>query len=284
MKRFDLIVSALSWTALVAKSVDIIVSGFEPASIALQLFLLSMIVCFYYLRERSEKLSSDPQSSSSLVLDVSGKPAELPTARRTRLVTNILRIVLIFSAIGLISTLVFRRSQPSLVVSVDDITEYTRVNGLEETRYSKAGTVDKIDVYGMGQHITVSFKNNSTIPLEITRVSLILRSRILTPPLDLYYKKLEVQLPHTRLPIEVIEPVLWRDTDAEGSSKNLGEGRIRLEPEASKGSTHVMKFTVLTEATGLWQYSLKVDYDEPRTGNSRTLELKEPFAILNRGF
>jgi hypothetical protein len=283
MKRFDLIVSALSWAALIAKSVDIIVSGFDLLSIALQLFLLSIIICFYYLRERAEKLSKE-QKTSSIVLDVDGQPAELLAERKTRLVTNILRGILVFSAIGLISTLVFHRSQPSLVISVDDISEYTKVNGLEETRYLKAGTINNKDVYGMGQNIIVSFKNNSKLPLEITRVALVLQSRNVTPPENLYYRKLVIQLPHTRLPIELIEPVRWQEADVEGSVKILGEGRIRLEPIDTKENTHVMKFTVITEANGLWLYSIRVDYDEPRTGTPRTIELKEQFAILNRGF
>ena len=280
MKWFDRMVTAASSMLVFVSGVDAFLHGLRIVPILLCVFLASIVISFQYLKERSSP--QPPQTNG--ILDQRGIPITMPEKRRRNLALIVNRAVLIVASIGLAVTLWVYRSTPSLTVNVDRIQEFEIVKGATKTVYSTAGKYEGDLVYGRGHQVLVSLANHSTLPLDVTSLELRLESTKRSYPQTLRYDKLQVRLPHTRLPVEALtSPIHWGEYDKPGALKALGVGRIRLDPRGEKSDIHQIAFTVEALSPGLWSYVIVVKYIEPKTRRHLQYVSDEKFSILLRG-
>lgn len=173
-------------------------------------------------------------------------------------------------------------SKPKLII--DKISNFEEVKGNIKTIYSTAGKIDNTPVYGRGQHLLVTLHNQANEILDVVSVKLRLLSRDINHSPTLKYDKLQMSMPHTRLPIEAIKaPVQWSDSDSPGTLKEIGQGRIRLGPRGTENDIHQISFTVETRAIGLWAYQIEVEYVNPETGQLANVINENKLIILLRG-
>lgn len=259
MKWFDAFLKLTSILAVVVTGLDAALGELRLITVVLGLLVLAALLSFYILT--SQSLS--PQKSYLLWGN---------------------RFVLAVSCLGIIVALYVYRATPSLTISVDNISRFELIDGYKKVIYSHAGHYNDTLVFGRGQIIFLTLKNNSRLPIDIVSIRLRLLRRTDNVPPVLKYDKLTLSLPHTRLPIEEIDaPFRWTSMDKQNTTKDIGEGRLRLTEKGTDTDTHQMKFVVEARSAGLWQYMLEINYIEPKTGDKVLLSHPAPLMILKRG-
>jgi hypothetical protein len=178
----------------------------------------------------------------------------------------------------------FQHDQAPAAFAIDvEAKPFEETRGLERSLYDTAGEVHGTTVYGRGQRLIITIKNETARRVDIARLLLRLIRLDKTPGPRLRYDKLTTSLPHTRLPIEELdEQVRWIDTDDVGSEKTLGEGWIRLGPAGSDDDTHQVGVDVEATAPGLWEYVVEAEYDSGLGQRARST-VPQPLSILLRG-
>lgn len=172
----------------------------------------------------------------------------------------------------------------SLDVVLDKISNFVVIEGDLKIIYTVAGESEGTSVYGRGQQLRIALLNAQPEVLDIISVNLRLLSRERSYDPTLKYNKLQLSVPHTRLPIEnITKPIQWNDKDELGALKEIGNGRIRLGPKGKKDDIHQIMFTVEAKASGMWTYVIEVEYVEPQTGQQRLVTCKDKCKLLLRG-
>lgn len=275
----DWVVTIASLPALGYAVVDAILNGFQPMPIAISLLLAVVVICLHVIKaitKRKEKAIPEKRHNT--------RQHSVWDASRLKMNVRICRILIVLALFAIVGTVFLYRSIPSLTLNVDRLQEFEIVRGSFRTVYTTAGTHNGIVVYGRGQHLLVSLGNTSTLPLDIISVEIVLENYIKDHLPDLIYSALKIAIPNTRLPIESITtPVQWIESDRPGTVKAIGKGRIRLDAKGQESDIHQIAFTVEAKASGLWIYSLRVRYIEPKTNQSIEQRSSQEFAVLLRG-
>lgn len=145
----------------------------------------------------------------------------------------------------------------------------------DDTLVSIRLTVDKIemldrtDVCSCGQHLLITLQNLANKPVDVLRVQAQLKQFSKNLPLTLPNNELELPLPEIRLPVETIhQPLQWLEADREGTTKEIGAGRIRLGSMNSADGSDVHQIGVVVEAkeAGLWVYTIEALVDDLDSG------------------
>lgn len=173
---------------------------------------------------------------------------------------------------------------PMLSVDVDKISNFEMIDGNKKTIYTTAGEFEGKTVYGRGHRILISLINQTSSTLTIYSVRLRIVKKEPDYPKTLRYSKMQMTLPHSRLPIEVIQaPIYIQDIDSVQTIKEIGEGKIYLEPKDTPEAIHQIVFTTEVKSPGLWIYQLEVEYLDPIRNDREVQICKESFVILLRG-
>jgi hypothetical protein len=175
-------------------------------------------------------------------------------------------------------------SFPLLSLEIDKISNFEFIDGNTKTLYTDAGEIEGTTVYGRGHKLLITLINQGTSSLTVRSVKLRLVAKEPNFPPALRYDKLQMTVPHTRLPIEAIEsPIYLQESDAVESTKEIGDGRIYLGSKNSPDAAHQITFTTEAKSPGLWTYQLEAEYTDPTTNQRQTVVCQEKLMILLRG-
>lgn len=278
MNWVDRVLASFSWIVVSATSFDMLLSGIRPIPVLLGVSLVIVSVSFYYLRA----VSADKILPAEVVLDASGKsvPA-LSLSRPLRI--KLIRFLLILGCAGVLATLAYQRTMPSLRIEFNDVAQFEIFEQGDKSVYTLAGELDGTQVYGRGQRFLLTLINDASVPVDVTSLGLRLISHDIHYPLTLKYSTISMSLPGTRLPVEDIKaPIRWGADDKPGSLKITGQGIIRLAPKGLPDDKHQVRFVVEATVPGLWVYQVEATYDEPRTNDKSSRLLTHKCMILLR--
>jgi pimeloyl-ACP methyl ester carboxylesterase len=177
-------------------------------------------------------------------------------------------------------------AQRLLAITIDQVYNFSVVEGLTKTTYTEAGKINGTTVFGRGQRIRLSIRNLTGEPIDVLRMEVELKDVAKDAPLTLRYQKLQMRLLHTRLPIEVINaPLIWSESDIKGTKKEMGEGRIRLSSSGSPDGKdiHQIEVSVEARAPGLWTYRVRAIIEITGQDLPTVNECDVDLAILLRG-
>ncbi|RUT06436.1 hypothetical protein DSM106972_026930 [Dulcicalothrix desertica PCC 7102] len=157
----------------------------------------------------------------------------------------------------------------SIRLTIDKIDNINPVDGLTKTDYTEAEMLDRTNVCNCGQYLLITLQNLTNKSVDVLRVQARLKQISKNLPLTLPNNDLQLPLPEKRLPIETIhQPLQWLEADREGSTKEIGAGRIRLGSMGSTDGSDVHQIGVVVEAkeAGFWFYTIEALVDDLDSG------------------
>jgi hypothetical protein len=171
------------------------------------------------------------------------------------------------------------KGQLPVKIHVDSVRPFSVMRGHAQTIYSIAGEFNGQPVFGRGQRIRLSLQNLSSVPLDVDIVEAVLEERYDDYPIELSYQTTRLVIAHSRLPVEQAPAIRWMPGDTPGTSREIGEGRIRLQPSGSDDSIHQMSFDVEALASGLFRYHIRAAL----AATNHVTVVDRPLLILRRG-
>lgn len=278
-KWFDRALGLLSVFVLIANGLDSLLAGLKPIPLAMSCALVCLYLSFRQL-QKSQKANMHPKSS---IMDALGRPI-LHDVDRANATVWVCRVLIVGASACAIVLIGMHAQSASASLHIDRVDHLQVISGNTKTIYSTAGKQDGTPVYGRGQVVVLSIVNHTSLPVDIfvVRIDILSHEERYNPALK--YGKLQMSLPHTRLPIEELKtPVYFDNANSIAANYDLGVGRIRLEKAGTLEDTHQLRFRVVARTPGLWTYRVVAEYGERRAAGRRAVIHSEPLKILLRG-